>query len=58
MGQSSPISAQPFAGVAEAHQSCVAYILCAARHGFFTEAEADLLIGRVRALSVELADRP
>ncbi|SMD25914.1 hypothetical protein [Kibdelosporangium aridum] len=58
MGQPRPISAQPFEGVAEVHQSCVAYILRATRHGFFTEAEADLLIGRVRALSVEPADRP
>ncbi|MFC0114058.1 hypothetical protein [Kibdelosporangium aridum] len=58
MGELRSISAQPFEGVAEAHQSCVAYILRAARHGLFTEAEADVLIGRVRALSVELADRP
>jgi hypothetical protein len=58
VGQFRSISGRPFEGVVEAHQSCVAYILRAARHGLFTEAEADVLIGRVRALSVELAGRP
>jgi hypothetical protein len=52
------ISGRPFEGIAEAHQSCVAYILRAARHGLFTVAEADVLIGRVRALSVELTGGP
>nr|WP_157528981.1 hypothetical protein [Kibdelosporangium sp. MJ126-NF4]CEL21059.1 hypothetical protein [Kibdelosporangium sp. MJ126-NF4]CTQ95427.1 hypothetical protein [Kibdelosporangium sp. MJ126-NF4] len=58
MGQFRSIPASRFDGVAEAHQSCVACILRAARHGLFTEAEADLLIDRVRALSVELVNRP
>jgi hypothetical protein len=58
VGQLRSISGRPFDGIVEVHQSCVAYILRAARQGLFTEAEADLLIGRVRALSVDLADRP
>lgn len=43
-----PISA-PVAGIAEPHQSTVAVILRAARLGLFTAAEADMLIGRIRA---------
>jgi hypothetical protein len=52
------ISAGPFEGIAEVHQSCVADILRATKRGQFTQAEADLLIDRVRALSIALTDRP
>jgi hypothetical protein len=51
------ISAGPLDGIAEPHQSCVATILRAARDGLFTEAEADLLVDRIRALNVRLAER-
>jgi hypothetical protein len=52
------ISAGPLEGIAEPHQSTVAAILRAAAQGLFTETEADLLIDRVRTLSVKLMDRP
>jgi hypothetical protein len=52
------ISAEPFEGIAEAHRSCVADILRATKRGLFTQAEADLLIGRVRTLSVVMTDGP
>jgi hypothetical protein len=51
------ISSGPFEGIAEAHQSCVVTIVRAAEQGLFTEAEADFLIDRVRALSAKTADR-
>lgn len=51
------ISAEPFDGIAEVHQSCVADILRAAEQGLFTHAEADLLIDRVRTLNITMTDR-
>ncbi|ONI90577.1 hypothetical protein ALI144C_02525 [Actinosynnema sp. ALI-1.44] len=50
-------SSGPFEDIAEAHQSCVATITRAAEQGLFTEAEAGLLIDRVRALSTRMTDR-
>ncbi len=49
-----PIPARPFEGVADVHQSCVADILRATERGLFTPTEADMLIDRVRALSIAL----
>lgn len=43
-----PITA-PVAGVAEPHQSAVMAVLRAALQGVFSDAEADLLIERIRA---------
>jgi hypothetical protein len=39
--------------VAEPHQSTVAAILSAAQQGLFTVAEAELMIDRVRRLSIK-----
>lgn len=44
----SPITA-PVAGIAEPHQSAVTAVLRAALQGVLSAAEADLLIGRIRA---------
>lgn len=51
------ISAGPFEGIAEPHRSIVVTILGAVEQGLFSEAEADMLIDRVRELSVRLARR-
>ncbi len=51
------ISAGPFEGIAEPHQSIVVTILDAVEQGLFGEAEADILIDRVRELGVRPANR-
>jgi hypothetical protein len=43
------LAAAPVTGIPQPHQSTVDAILRAARRGLFTEAEADLMIDRVRA---------
>lgn len=45
----------PVPGVAEPHQSTVAAILRAVRLGMFSADEAELMIGRVRALATRYA---
>lgn len=51
----SPIlSTAPVAGIAEPHQSTVAGILRAVGQGLFTAAEADLLIDRIRSITLPL----
>jgi hypothetical protein len=52
------ISTGPFEGIAEPHQSTVLAILNAAEQGLFTQAEAGMLIDRVRTLTVKMAARP
>lgn len=42
------LSTTPFTGIAEPHESTVVDILHAVGQGWFTAAEADILIGRVR----------
>lgn len=50
MAQVDPIlSAAPAARVAGPHQSTVTTILRAVERGLFTAAEADMMIGRIRA---------
>jgi len=50
MAHTDPIlSTAPVAGIAGPHQSTVATILRAVELGLFTAAQAELLIGRVRA---------
>jgi hypothetical protein len=51
------VSAGPFEGIAEPHQSIVVTILGAVEQGVFSDAEADMLIDRVRELSLRLANR-
>lgn len=52
------ISTGPFEGIAEPHRSIVLTVLRAVEQGLFTEAEADMLIDRIRELSTKIANRP
>ncbi|MEV6823462.1 hypothetical protein [Amycolatopsis sp. NPDC051102] len=45
------------AGIAEPHRSAVTAIIDLARQGMFTDAQALLMIGRIRAVAGELLAR-
>ncbi|MET0135318.1 MAG: hypothetical protein ABW215_17195 [Kibdelosporangium sp.] len=46
-----PVHMGAFEGIAEPHRSTVAAIVHGARHGLFTDAQAQVMIDRVRGLT-------